>query len=489
MRPARVFAVSLLAFVFSALAFSLPCSPAVSKAQAADTVYATVSSGNSWESDGMQYTQYDVVIVNNGNAPISTWEIAIDLPKEAAIEQAWNFTYQISSSKLVMKPAAYATEIAAGARTSGIGFITKSSSRTALSTYSLTYKTQSGYTTAQGDGAANAKKEGVTTSAVNSNAVSSKSTYVSTSVPNKQISALHVSGTKLVNARGKAVRLQGVSTHGIAWYPQYVNYRAFKTLRDDWKANVIRLAVYTDEYGGWCTGGNRKQLRDVIERGVKYATALKMYVIIDWHTLNGASANPLKRKTAAAAFFKEMSKKYAKHTNVIYEICNEPNGATTWRQIKTYAKKIIPIIRKNAPDALIICGTPTWSQDVDKVATNKLPYKNVMYALHFYAGTHKQELRDKAQNALAAKVPLFISESSICDASGSGKIDYASANAWKRFIKQNGLSYIEWNLSNKAESSSIIRSSSNKKSSWKLRELSATGKWYRSMMRSLAKKK
>ena len=32
-------------------------------------------------------------------------------------------------------------------------------------------------------------------------------------------------------------QLYGMSTHGIAWFPQYVNQDAFCTLRDDWNTN------------------------------------------------------------------------------------------------------------------------------------------------------------------------------------------------------------------------------------------------------------
>ena len=39
---------------------------------------------------------------------------------------------------------------------------------------------------------------------------------------------------------------------------------------------------------------------------------------------------------------------------------------------------------QNDSDAIIIVGTPTWSQDVDKAAASPLSYDNAMYALHFY---------------------------------------------------------------------------------------------------------
>ena len=87
-----------------------------------------------------------------------------------------------------------------------------------------------------------------------------------------------------------------------------------------------------------------------------------MYVIIDWHILHDLDPNVYKED--AKDFFNEMSAKYADYDNVIYEICNEPNGGTNWNSVKNYANEIIPVIRANDSDAIIIVGTPNWSQDV-----------------------------------------------------------------------------------------------------------------------------
>ena len=196
---------------------------------------------------------------------------------------------------------------------------------------------------------------------------------------------LSVNGRQLTGKNGKPVQLKGVSTHGINWdvgYP-YVNEASFKTIRDKWGANTIRLAMYTEEYNGYCVTDdeNRKKLLETIDTGVKAATKLGMYVIIDWHVLN--DQNPKKHQKEAVAFFKKVSKKYSSYTNVLYEICNEPNGGTTWDDIKSYAKKVIKAIRKNSSKAVIIVGTPTWSQDVDVASESPLKgFSNIMYSVH-----------------------------------------------------------------------------------------------------------
>jgi aryl-phospho-beta-D-glucosidase BglC (GH1 family) len=287
---------------------------------------------------------------------------------------------------------------------------------------------------------------------------------------------LTVKGAALLDSRGTAFRLKGISTHGIAWYPQYVNEDAFRSLRDGWGVNVIRLAMYTEEYGGYCSGGDRKQLEKTIDKGVKACTDLGIYVIIDWHILS--DGNPVQNQADAADFFARMSKKYGSCGNVLYEICNEPNGGADWKTVKKYAEGMIPVIRANAPDAVVLVGTPTWSQDVDQAAADPITDQtNIMYSFHFYAATHKDDLRKKLEGAVKAGLPVFVSEFSICDASGNGAVDYTSAAKWAALIRKYDLSTVGWNLSNKAEASALLQPSCRKTSGWTESDLTETGKW------------
>lgn len=293
--------------------------------------------------------------------------------------------------------------------------------------------------------------------------------------------ALCVNGTSLEDGEGNPVQLRGISTHGIAWYPDYINEECFRQLRDEWNVNVIRLAMYTAEYGGYCSGGDQEQLKRYIRDGVEYATALNLYVIIDWHILS--DGNPNTHKEEAKAFFAEMAGAYADYGNVLYEICNEPNGGTTWSQIKSYAEEIIPVIRACDEDGVIIVGTPNWSQYVDQAAADPIAgYDNIMYALHFYAATHRDSLRNTMTAAIDAGLPIFVTEYGICDASGNGAIDEVQAGQWISVMDEYNVSYVAWNLSNKSETSAILSSGCARTSGFAESDLSASGKWLYHML-------
>ena len=288
--------------------------------------------------------------------------------------------------------------------------------------------------------------------------------------------ALSVNGTQLVDQNGNPVQLRGISTHGLSWFPNFVDQNAFRQFREEWNVNVMRLAMYTHENGGYCTDGNKENLKNIIYRGVQYATDNDMYVIIDWHVLQ--EQNPNVYKEEAKKFFSEMSEKYKDYNNVIYEICNEPNGGVGWSEVKSYAEEIIPIIRANDEKAIILVGTPNWSQRVDEAANDPITgYDNIMYTLHFYAATHKDDLRNTMVNAINAGLPVFVSEYGICDASGNGGLDKDSAQKWVDTMNSYGVSYICWALANKNESAALIKSSCSKTSGFDDNDLSESGKW------------
>ena len=281
---------------------------------------------------------------------------------------------------------------------------------------------------------------------------------------------LKVPGKNIVSENGKKVQLKGASTHGIAWFPQYVNKSCFQSFKK-MGVNTIRLALYSDPGAGYS-----KSLYQKVDEGIRYATELGMYVILDWHILN--DGNPKTHQKEALKFFTRYAKKYGKQKNILYEICSEPNGDVTWkRDIKPYANKVIKRIRKYDKKNIVVVGTPTWSQDVDLVAESPLKQKNVVYALHFYAATHTDFLRDKVRKAYEAGLPMLVSEFSICDASGNGGIDKKSATKWMNLLKKYKIGYVAWNISNKDETSALIQSSCQKTGKIKQNNLSKSGKW------------
>lgn len=434
------------------------------------TVEMTVS--NSWQGGDHYYSQYDITVTNESDKDVSGWQVRIKKNTASEVTQAWNCETSTDSEYLYVMPISYNEKLAAGQSTAGMGIIVSEKDSKILQNYEAVAADSAVQPTKTGQGSSQ-------NSGGNEDSNTQGTAKSTAAVPSGRLS---VKGTQLVNEAGEAVQLRGVSTHGLAWFPEYVNYESFRTLKEDWGVNVVRLAMYTAESGGYCAGGDRDQLKALIDNGVNYAADLGLYVIIDWHILS--DGNPQTYQSEAAEFFREMSAKYAGYNNVIYEVCNEPQNVSWNGVIKPYAQEMVNIIRENDKNAVIIVGTNTWSQDVTDVAGNELEGDNLMYALHFYAATHTQFLRDKLISAYNAGVPIFVSECSICDASGNGGIDYHSANEWLSLLNENAISFVGWSLCNKNETSALIQSGCTKVSGWSEEELTDTGKWFRKAIRN-----
>lgn len=446
--------------------------------------YAEIGHDTTWEADGKKCATESINIYNNTSASAKDWKLEITYKGTPAVDQIWGGEYKISGKTVSIKAVDYTQDIPAkGSINLGYNF---SSDDLAVEKYVL-YVNDTQYS---GDGlkmvaSAPEKTDSNETSGGGKNTESAatekkNNTNVPGEIPFETHGKLSVKGTDIVDMNGDKYQLKGVSTHGITWFPDYVNKEAFETLRDDWGANLIRLAMYTDtgDSYGYCSGGDKDEILALVDKGVSAATELGMYVIVDWHILS--DSDPNNHIDDAKEFFDKVSKKYAAQENVIYEICNEPNGGTQWSSVKSYAETIIPVIRANDKDALIIVGTPNWSQDVDIASQDPITgYDNIMYAVHFYAATHKDDLRNKVKTALDNGLPVFVSEFSLCDASGNGGIDYDSSDEWFELINENNLSYSSWSLCNKNETSALIKSDSTATGSFSDGDLSDTGKYVR----------
>lgn len=474
-------------------------------------------STNSWESDGW-HTQLSLNLSNESEQELAGWELVLKLPAGTKVEQSWNAIVKKSGNELKIKPAEYNRQIIPGGSVD-LGLILSAKKEIILKVKGIWLNGQKltkgqywvqnesefpptdqnqpdtsdsdaqekqdpdsdssnvNQPVADDSNTNDSSSEKLTTdspSSKDSQNWPSDPVYKNGKTPYQQHGRLRVKGTKLVDKKGKVFVLKGVSTHGLFWFPQYVNQSAFRSLRDNFHVNAIRLALYSNPADGYS-----EQMHQKVMEGVDACTKLGMYCIIDWHILNDNNPNTVQNRRNALRFFTQMAKRYKNQGNVIYEICNEPNGDVTWeRDIRPYATWLVGKIRKIDENAIIIVGTPTWSQDVDVVSTYPLTQKkNIMYALHFYASTHKQELQNKLRIAISNGLPVLISEFSICDASGNGSIDFASAKEWFRLIRKKQLSCFAWSLCNKNESASLLLPSCQKTGNFTKQDLSTTGKW------------
>lgn len=461
-----------------------------------------LSIANTWSDGIKEYAQYTVNLSNNSSETVKNWKVLIDIT-DIEITQVWNAKYEINGSILKLGPESYNNEVQQQQKIE-LGFIAKSDLKQKLENIKTYSGEQKVNTNNNNNNEIKENKEkndiltnnttGQTQSNVpqkNENKSNDKTSKIENNIlikimkkgatevikeinstPVGKHGKLSVEGTKIVDKNKQEFQLKGVSTHSIAIYSQYINEETFKEMRDNWNINVIRIAMYSNPNDGYT-----KELHSKVKEAVNYATDLGLYVIIDWHILQ--DNNPNTYKNEAISFFEEMTNEFKNNKNVLYEICNEPNGDVTWdKDIKPYAEEVISKIRAIDTNAIIIVGTPKWSQDVDIGANNPITdYENIMYTLHFYAATHKDELRKKLKIAHEKGLPIFVTEFGISDASGNGTISQEEGDKWIELLNSYNISWVCWNLSNKNETSAILNSNCNKTTGFQESDFSQQGKW------------
>jgi len=273
----------------------------------------------------------------------------------------------------------------------------------------------------------------------------------------------------LVGSDGQPVQLRGMSTHGLQWFGEIINENAFAALSNDWESNVIRLAMYVGESGY----AENPSVKDLVYQGIELAFANDMFVIVDWHVHAPGDPNAAVY-SGAYDFFDELSAHYQDHpqfNQIIWELCNEPspnnaggegltNDAAGWEKIKSYAEPIVALLRERG-DNIIIVGTPNWSQRADLAADDPIAAENIMYAVHFYSGTHgasdtsddRGNVMSNARYALENGAAIFVSEWGTSEANGNNGPYLEEADSWLNFLNENNISWCNWSLTNKNETS------------------------------------
>lgn len=428
------------------------------------------------------WCEYYLAVTNHSNQSIRDWQLTLSVNDISKYRKSFGCQATVKNDKLVVKGQGNGKVVAAGS----------------------TYKVNDDFKICFGGevsftGAEITYEYGCQSTGGNEGSVGSGATYMEgyqcnytltgqtkdlryEDTPYGKHGALHVDGLQVKDKYNQPFTLRGASTHGMHWGDgeTFLNKTAFQNLRDEWGVNMVRLVSYVTQ-GGY-TQGSKDKLDKHIQEGVSDLTDLGMYAIIDWHV---HAENPNDKKSEAIQFFDTYSKMYKDQSNIIYEICNEPTG-TPWNQIRPYAVDVVNTIRANDPDAIIVVGTNTWSQDVDEVATNggKIDDPNVMYTIHFYSGSHGESLREKVRTALKAGTPVFCTEFGVCDASGNGGFDLEEADRWIDFFEENGISYCCWSFSKKNESASMLSPECNKVNGFTNADLGATGAWLINTYRS-----
>ncbi len=303
--------------------------------------------------------------------------------------------------------------------------------------------------------------------------------------------ALSVKKGKVVDKNGNSVTLRGMSL----WWSQWPEGSYFydiasnsdnraaatvNTLRDDWNIDVIRAAIGVDHQDGSDAGGilsNYDRERDRAVRVIDAAIAKGIYVIVDFH-----AHNP--HEQVAKRFFTEIASKYRNSPNLIFETWNEPLEKYDWKSvIRPYHKHVISEIRKHSSN-LIIAGNRTFDQHPEEAAAAPLGTYNLAYTLHFYACSHKADIRANGQLALDKGAALFITDYGVTDYSGDAGFCDAETRTWWDWMNERGIGHTNWSVTRKEEGSAVVQPYADPANGLDANERTRSGNFVRDYLRS-----
>jgi len=134
-----------------------------------------------------------------------------------------------------------------------------------------------------------------------------------------------------------------------------------------------------------------------------------------------------------------------------------------WNAIKSYADQIIPVIRAQDSDGVVLVGTEDWSsfgasgdnQGVARIKANPVNASNIMYVFHFYAASHDDYYLNTFRNAIA-NLPVFVTEFGSQEATGDGGNNLDRADRYLKLMQDNKVSWVNWNYSDDQRSGAVF---------------------------------
>ena len=222
--------------------------------------------------------------------------------------------------------------------------------------------------------------------------------------------------------------------------------------------------------------------KNIMKAVIEAAIVNDIYVIVDWHSHNAENETSI-----ATTFFRELATEYKDVPNIIWEVYNEPVGASA-STITSYSKTIRSAIRGAGNNNLVLIGSNFYSQNPSQQASNYgiaslAQTDNVAFTFHFYAGTHPQSggIGSSATTAMNNGYAVFGTEWGTTNADGSGTVQTSASDTWTNWMDNNKISNCMWSASAIDETSAIFTSGTSP-TALAINRLTTNGRYFETYM-------
>lgn len=239
----------------------------------------------------------------------------------------------------------------------------------------------------------------------------------------KDMPLIKVQGNKFVTPDGKTALFRGIAISDPDKVERsgYWNKHHFEKVKE-LGANIVRIPVHPI---AWRERTPAKYL-DLLEQAVEWCTELKMYVMIDWHTIGNLETEMFQdpmyvtTKQETFDFWRKIAARFkGNNTVAFYELFNEPTnyrgqlGNISWSDWKKSCENMITIIRYSDTETIPLVAGFDWAYDLTPLRLEPINAEGIGYTTHPYANKSPQPWATTwEQNfGFAAKTwPVFATE-------------------------------------------------------------------------------
>lgn len=280
--------------------------------------------------------------------------------------------------------------------------------------------------------------------------------------PSAGLSRVSVKGNQFVTADGRTIIFRGLDASDPDKLMKDGHWnKAYLVAMKGWGANMVRFPVHPT---AWRSRGKEAYVH-MLQDGVKWASELGLYVIIDWHSIGNLRLelfqSPMYETSykETLEFWRTMSAAFRDNTTVAcFELFNEPTvmngklGTCSWLQWKEMMEELIGVIRANGAKAIPLVAGFNWAYDLTPVATAPIDAPEIAYVSHPYPMKREKPWEPKWTadwGFVARKYPVVLTEVGFCGADEKGAhvpviSDESYGDAITQYCAENGISYTVW---------------------------------------------
>jgi endoglucanase len=303
----------------------------------------------------------------------------------------------------------------------------------------------------------------------------------------KDLPLIRVKDNEFVDPEGEVVIFRGLAPADADKLERqgYWNKKLFEEIKK-MGANIVRIPVHPL---AWRERTPKVYLK-LLDDGVKWCTELKLYVIIDWHSIGNLEMELFQdpyyetTKKETYEFWRTIADHFkGNNTVAFYEIFNEPTrffgrlGSMTWDEWKQINEDIIGLIRAYDKETIPLVAGFDWAFDLSHIRDKPINAKGIGYTSHPYPFKRKKPWEPKWDESFGfakGQYPVMVTEFGF----DSEEIEKDENKGYGEiiigYLERRGISWVCW-IFDADWNPAMIKS-------WKDYELRGSGEFFKKVL-------